>query len=117
MQRKSNQRPALSEQEIQVLHSVKQALSGVFREQPFRVVLFGSKARGDSDRDSDLDIAVIVDGLDRDQKNKAFDAIADVELEYLFPVSAFVISSEEFNRLRTRERRIALDIEQEGVTI
>jgi hypothetical protein len=107
----------LSGQELNVLGSIRSSLQNLLKERPFRVILFGSKARGDWDSDSDLDLAIIVDHLDRDLKHAIFDAIADVELEYLFPVSSFVLSTEEFNRLRSRERRIALDIEQDGIPL
>jgi len=33
------------------------------------------------------------------------------------PVSALLLSEEEFNRLKKREHRIALDIEGEGIPL
>lgn len=83
----------------------------------FKLVLFGSKARGDYDKDSDLDVAIIVDGMNQTLKNTIMDLVADIEFEYLQPISALVLSSQEFNHLLSRERRIAYDIEQEGILL
>lgn len=81
------------------------------------MVLFGSRARGDYSEDSDVDVAILVQGLTREMKNRILEAVAEFELEYLFPISALVLSEEEFEHLKSRERRIALDIEREGVPL
>jgi predicted nucleotidyltransferase len=90
-----------------------QALAG----DRVRLVLFGSRARGDYDKESDIDVAVIVRDLTHESKDRILEAIADVELKYLNPLSTLVISEEDFNFLKTRERRIALDIEREGIPL
>jgi len=82
-----------------------------------RLVLYGSRARGDHDPDSDIDIAVVIRGLDRTVKRRALELVADVELEYLVPLSVLVLSEADFRRLRAGERKIALDIEAEGVPL
>ena len=107
----------LTAQEIEVISDIKSALSNLLGDHAFRFILFGSKARGDFDANSDLDLAIIVDGLDRTLKRAIYDAIADVELKHLNPVSALVLSSDDFGGLVARERRIALDIMNEGVAL
>ena len=79
-----------------------------------KLVLYGSRARGDNREDSDIDVAVIVDGMTREQKHTILEMVADIELEYLVPLSTLVMSAAEFDDLLKRERRIARDIEQEG---
>ena len=81
------------------------------------MVLFGSRARGDYGDDSDVDVAIIVKGLTRELKKQVLEAVAEFELEYLFPLSALVMSEDDFNHLKMRERRIALDIEKEGIVL
>lgn len=82
-----------------------------------RFILFGSRARGDYDNESDIDIAIIVPGLTRDLKNEILNKVTDIELKYLTPLSTLVISEEDFGLLKKRERRIALDIEREGIPL
>ena len=82
-----------------------------------KLVLFGSRARGDYNDDSDTDVAVVVDDLDRVSKEHILQMIAELELEHLYPISALVIDSKEYARLLKSERRLALDIEREGVPL
>jgi predicted nucleotidyltransferase len=74
-------------------------------------------ARGDFHDESDMDVAVIVHGLTRRLKGQILNEVAELELEHHMPLSVLVFSDEEFNHLKKRERRIALDIEREGVPL
>ena len=93
------------------LKELKGSLENLLGPQQFKLVLFGSRARGDYIDESDVDVAIIVPGLTREMKHQILDRVAAIELEHLSPISVLVLSEDEFNRLRNRERRIALDIE------
>ncbi|MBW2312033.1 MAG: hypothetical protein JRF35_13345 [Deltaproteobacteria bacterium] len=41
----------------------------------------------------------------------------EIELAYLLPIAVVVLSEEEFDHLKKRERRIALDIDREGIPL
>jgi len=99
-----------------VLRELKDNLKGLAGDR-IRLVLFGSRARGDYDSESDIDIAIIVRGLTREAKNQILDMVADIELKYLTPLSTLVLSEDDFEFLKKRERRIALDIENEGIPL
>jgi predicted nucleotidyltransferase len=105
-----------SSTEKMALEELKDSLKDL-AEGRARLILFGSRARGDHDSESDVDIAIIVPGLTRDLKNEILDKIADIELKYLSPLSTLVISEDDFDFLKKRERRIALDIEREGIPL
>ncbi len=107
----------LDDTEFQALSHLQKELQKSLPLHSFKMVLFGSKVRGDADEQSDIDIAIIIEGMDRSMKNVILDLVTDVKIEYLLPISAMVISSEEFEHLRMRERRIAIDIDQEGILI
>jgi predicted nucleotidyltransferase len=83
----------------------------------FKMVLFGSRARGDYGEESDVDVAILVRGLTREMKRRILDKVAEIELEYLLPISALVLSEDEFEHLKKRERRIAIDIDREGIPL
>jgi len=100
-----------------ILRELKRSLESFLGDQLVSMVLFGSMARGDYHEESDIDVAVIVHGLTRELKGRILDEVAELELKHHKPVSAFVLSDEEFNRLKKRERRIALDIEAEGIPL
>ena len=106
------------EETIQVtLSQLKIRLTLFLKESLKKMVLFGSRARGDYDSNSDIDVAIIVTDLDRKLKLRILDQIADVELEYLMPISAVVMSEDTYRTLLQRERRIALDIKNEGIPV
>ena len=107
----------LNDQEKRTLAELKEALLVLLGSRLLRLTLFGSKARGDDSGESDLDVAIVVEGLDRELKRKILDIVTDIELRNLVVLSTFIISSDEFEHLRNRERRIALDIEKEGVPL
>jgi len=48
-------------------------------------------------------------------RNRILDVVARIELEYGVPLSTLILQEEEYRRLLNRERRIALDIDREGV--
>ena len=82
-----------------------------------RLVLFGSRARGDYDRSSDIDVAIIIHESSREQRDRILREVAFVEFEYCRPLSTLILTEEELERLRGRERRLAQDLDREGVAI
>lgn len=107
----------LTGEEKLALKELKSVLSTLLDERLLRFVLYGSRARGDYDAESDIDVAIIVKGLTRELKNQILDKVAEIEIEYLTPLSTLVLSEEDFEILKKRERRIALDIEKEGIPL
>ncbi|MCY3723077.1 MAG: HEPN domain-containing protein [Candidatus Poribacteria bacterium] len=79
---------------------------------PLQIILFGSQARGDADRDSDIDLLVVFAEL-TDKRKTAIDledALSDV------PVAKDIIVStpEELERSRTRIGSVLRYAQQEG---
>ena len=82
-----------------------QAVDAVFRDLMSadlpgidRIILFGSRARGDNGPDSDADVAVVFKGSDYDQTIKLIYKVVDVAFEslakYKFLVSLKVLWSD-----------------------
>ncbi len=99
------------------LEQLKQNLENLLGPEAFKMVLFGSRARGDHGDESDVDVAILVQGLTREMKHRILDKVAEIELEYLLPISALILSEDEFDHLKKRERRLAIDIEREGIPL
>ncbi len=100
-----------------ILKELKKCLEKLLGDTSFVILLYGSRARGDSNTNSDIDIAIIVKGLSRDLKKQILNIVAELELKYLTPLSTIIFSDEGFNDLKKRERRLALDIEKEGIPV
>ena len=107
----------MDKQREKQLDELKKSLEKSLNPQAFKMILFGSRARGDYHDESDVDIAIVVRGLTRRMKHRILDRVAEIELEYLLPVAVFVLSEENYNQLKMRERRIAVDIEREGISL
>lgn len=108
----------LTEEEVRVaLASLKTALGSLLGGALVKLLLYGSRARGDADPDSDVDIAVVFRSPDKGMRDHILKTVSRVELEHGVPFSTLILPEEEYLRLIERERRIALDIEQEGVEL
>jgi predicted nucleotidyltransferase len=91
---------------------VEEALPG----QVARVTLFGSRARGDAEEDSDYDVAVFVrDGADQSDVRSA---VSDVAFEHLLNgllISAIVLPAEYVDDPELTE--LAWEIAQDGLVL
>ena len=77
------------------LSRIKYAVLSV--DDKAEVILFGSRARGDNNKDSDWDILVLTDKeANVALQNKIRDKVYDIELEFVAPVSTIIRSKEEW---------------------
>lgn len=81
------------------------------------VRLFGSWARGDASADSDLDVAVVIDDLDRTEWRQVIDVAADLEVAHDVVLGPYVVSTEHWAALNERGRALAAAISSEGVSL
>lgn len=84
-----------------------------------RAILFGSRARGEGHEESDLDIAVVVRGPEREVYRQVYDLAAEINMEYDYGVrlAPLLLSEETLEDLRDRELAIARAILEEGVPL
>jgi len=100
------------------LGELKEELRRVFGERLVRVVLFGSFARGVVHEDSDVDVLAMVSPRMPRDGHRAVDAAVRVMLRHPEAVlSPLVMTPKELDALRTRERRLARDIDREGIAL
>jgi len=109
--------PSLTPAERRALSALRTRLDEMLGSRLDRMVLFGSKARGDAEADSDTDVAIIVEDLDRTLKRRILDLVAEIELGHLTPLSTLIMSTADLKRLKDRELRLADDLEREGVRL
>lgn len=84
-----------------------------------RVILFGSRARGQGDERSDLDLAVILVGDEGPYWRQIVDVATELNLEYEYRirVSPLIVSRAKLVELWDRERAIAHAILVEGIEV
>jgi uncharacterized protein len=71
-----------------VLARFRTELDRLYGERLERVVLFGSRARGDAHHDSDYDVAIFLEDLT--DRWREFDRLAAIETDILAEMGAFV---------------------------
>jgi predicted nucleotidyltransferase len=103
-----------------VLEEYRRFLEAAFGGRLRSVRLFGSRARGDADIDSDADVSVVVDRLTDAERAHAIDLAFEAwrTMGCQGPlISPLPWSDSEQEARRRAERRIALDIDREGVPL
>ncbi len=79
--------------------------------------LFGSRARGEGNEESDLDIALVVRAIDAVVKQEIQDLSYDIGLEHGVMLAPLVLEEGQLAFLRSRERLLAADLDREGVVL
>jgi predicted nucleotidyltransferase len=88
-----------------------------FPEENASGILFGSRARGEGGTDSDMDLLVVLTTDDLAVRRRVFDLAYEVFLETDVLISPLVLSRDNFAVLRRAGRRLARDIERDGVAV
>lgn len=79
--------------------------------------LFGSRARAEGHEESDLDVALVVSPAGGERRKEVYGLAYDVMIETGVEVAPLVIERLRLDELRASERRIALDIDREGIAL
>ena len=108
---------SLSAQEEKALALFKKELGQICASSEWELRLFGARARGEGDEESDLDCLVVVKNLDEKTKVRIWDAAYEVFTVTEVLISPLVLSEQQYQGLKKRERLIALDIEREGIRL
>ena len=105
----------LNGQEKEILKRFKAEVVNLLANRLDRVILFGSRSRGDAEPDSDFDLLVTVQNLQKTDKERVSDVAADLSLEYGTVLTVLVVSTADF----TEDRYFYLyeNIQKEGQVI
>jgi predicted nucleotidyltransferase len=102
--------------DLNLLRRCKEAVAHVASDS--EVVLYGSRARGEADKDSDYDILVIVDGpVDMALKKEILSNVYPLELETGAVLTLIVYSKQKWNSPLYRAMPFRKNVEAEGVLL
>jgi predicted nucleotidyltransferase len=79
--------------------------------------VFGSRARGDSDEYSDMDVFVRMETLNKDLKQKIRDIVWEVGFENFFVISALIFVKDEIENTALRSSQIVRNVKEGGIRI
>lgn len=84
--------------------------------RPQRVILFGSRARGESTRDSDIDLLVVVDD-DAPPEKLTSPAGSKAQGSYRGAADVFAMRAETFERERAIANTLAAEADADGIVV
>jgi predicted nucleotidyltransferase len=87
-------------EEKKVIERFKGEVTRALGDRLDRIVLFGSRARGDADDESDFDFLVALRKVEKEDKDKIQKIASDLSLKYNIVITALVIPSEDFREDR-----------------
>ncbi|MCM8765829.1 MAG: nucleotidyltransferase domain-containing protein, partial [Candidatus Omnitrophica bacterium] len=88
----------LREPEKKALQELKSYIEKVYNGRLKDIRLFGSKARGDAQIDSDIDIFLVLDRIDWEAEKALYDFVFELDLKYEVVISLVLYSEDEYRR-------------------
>ena len=107
----------LSSTELEAIEKYIHRASDCYGNNLGQVILFGSRARGEGNEESDIDIAVIIATGDRHVRRELLDLATEIWLETGIKISPLILSSEEFETLSRMGMGIIATIQKEGIKL
>ncbi len=105
----------MNQRDREIARELKQRLSQVVTVLDFRV--FGSRARGDADEYSDMDVYIKVDRLDKGLKEKVRQIAWEIGFDHLIHISPLIFTRAEIEDSPLRASPIIESISEEGVAV
>ncbi len=105
----------LQAQDSRIVHMYKHRVEAVTRIE--RMIVFGSRARGDADNESDLDVFIEVANLPPQMRQQILEIAWEISLEYGVVISTFLASTPLLTNSPLAANPILRAIEIEGVTV
>lgn len=105
----------MKENEERAIKDLKKALSKKFNLLELR--LFGSKARGQEEPDSDIDVMIELAGSNAEIESQIDDIIFEINLKNDSFISAVIFSRKELEEGPLAESPLYKKIQSEGLTI
>lgn len=99
-----------------ILQELKKELKNLYGERLKKLILYGSYARNEAWKDSDIDVVVLLDGevLPGKELERMIDIITDLNLKYNVLLSVYPTSEESLQKIKSP---LLLNIQREGVPI
>ena len=98
-----------------ILQRFRAALHALYGERLRRIVLFGSRARGDASAESDYDLAVFLDPLP--DRWRELDRLADLRVQLLDETGAFLDARPYRAEALASRTPLMYDIRREGIEL
>jgi predicted nucleotidyltransferase len=100
----------------EILKELKADVSRLYGGRLKNLVLYGSWARNQASQDSDIDLAIVLQGdiVAGKEIDRLIDIITDINLKYGVLLSVYPVSEKNYNSLNSP---LLLNIRKEGVPV
>jgi len=105
----------MTDKEMQILSELKRGVSQI--TTVVDMCLFGSRARGDADKDSDMDIFLEVPSINRELRDKLSDISWELGYENDIYISLMIFTKDEIENSPLRASPLVANIMLEGQRI
>jgi predicted nucleotidyltransferase len=99
------------------LQEYTERLTKFLGEEIRHLWLFGSKARGDFDDDSDIDVLIVLRHLDPDRRSVIRRMAARVSLDYDILINTHILEEAQWEKAVRFQGTIWREIERDGVSL
>ena len=105
----------MTEKDLEIAMELKKRLEEYVGLVDFRV--FGSRAKGDEDEYSDMDVFIEVESIDKVLKELILDIVWEVGFESFIVISPLIFTRDEIERSALRSSPIVRNMVGEGVIL
>ena len=105
----------MTPRDLEIAAELRRRLAEVVPLLDFRI--FGSRARGDADEYSDLDVFIKVERIDRKVRERIEDVIWQVGFNNFIVISPLIFTRDEIENTALRSSAIVKNITEEGVSL
>ena len=107
----------LSPNERQAVQEYMREIKSRYPGRILSVILFGSKARGDDDSESDIDLLVLVDSFNAQFRSELWRIASDVSLKHTVVISALVFGQVQWNETQRLRLPLSRAVATDGITL
>lgn len=105
----------MNKRDFEIARQLKKKVQGIVDVVDFKV--FGSRARGDSEQYSDLDVFIEVAYLNKTIKDRILEVVWEVSYYNNLVIAPLIYTKEEIENSPLRSSPIVKNIAKEGITV
>jgi predicted nucleotidyltransferase len=107
----------ITKKENDALQAFNQRLLTELGKQVQQVILFGSKARGDSALDSDIDVLILADEESRPLRKTISKISSQIGLDYDVCLGTLLIANKRWQQMSSERFSICRNVERDGILL
>jgi predicted nucleotidyltransferase len=107
----------LTPKENRAIQDFIQSLIKNLGGQVLTMTLFGSKARGDSTSDSDIDLLILTQAENRNLRREISSVSSNIGIDYDVLINTIIISSDRWAQMTQERFSLCRNVERDGIAL